>query len=733
MNTRLLLCTGTAMALAGLATPAMAQSDATAPAASSDDGGSSDGEIVVTALKRSQNLQDIPAAISAVSSEQLQQRGIDSIESLTSAVPNLDFGEHAGTTLISIRGVGSIVDSGITEPTVATYVDGVFMPRATMGYLRAVDLDRIEVLRGPQGTLYGRNATGGAINFIAKEPTRDFTAGFNLSTGSYDAFGASAYVSGPLSDTLSVRVSGGHEEDKGFVRLLPGNGHIGDQNSEYVRGAIKFEPSSDLTIDLWARYEESNGGGAYQQLFTPTFLPTTGQTTEPNQIYGDWPYILDTKTFIASGKIDAQLSDSIALRSITSYVDHKSRVDFDADATDVPFFYATNFKRPSESFGQEVSLIGDGDKFEWILGAYYFTEKAGNSLPLGLGAAAAGGFGVLPDTQLTQSVDTDTDSIAIFADGTYSVTDAFRINLGLRFNHEKKNFSQDLFLRLPDGTIVPLATDVPSSIKANRFLPKVNLQYDFSDGVSAYAQYSRGFKSGGANLPGGGGELLGAAGIYAPEVLDAFEIGLKTQTDDRRLTANFAGFYYDYKNLQVTITRPPAVTLVQNAPATIYGLEGEFKFRVNDAFTIDASANWLHARFRDFLSIDDARPALGQINLDGMQLPHAPNFSGSIGAQYRAEFSSGFLSSLTLRADASYRSKTVLRYFGQPQDVQKGYELVDLSATLGALDDKVRLRVFVNNVTDQLYRQNATYLVTGAYYGNYARPRTWGTQLSVDF
>jgi len=137
MNTRLLLCTGTAMALAGLATPAMAQSDATAPAASSDDGGSSDGEIVVTALKRSQNLQDIPAAISAVSSEQLQQRGIDSIESLTSAVPNLDFGEHAGTTLISIRGVGSIVDSGITEPTVATYVDGVFMPRATMGYLRA--------------------------------------------------------------------------------------------------------------------------------------------------------------------------------------------------------------------------------------------------------------------------------------------------------------------------------------------------------------------------------------------------------------------------------------------------------------------------------------------------------------------------------------------------------------------------------------------------------------------
>jgi len=730
MTKKMLLCAGTAILVSNMSGTAFAQTEsapvdeASAPA---------DGEIVVTALKRAQNLQDIPAAISAVSSEDLATRGIDNIESLTAAVPNLDFGEHAGTTLISIRGVGSIVDSGVTEPTVATYIDGVFMPRATMGYLRAVDLDRIEVLRGPQGTLYGRNATGGAINFIAKEPTRDVTAGVNLSTGSYDALGISGYLSGPLSDTISIRLSGGHEQDDGFVRWLPDKGRIGNINNDYVRGALRFEPGDNLTVDLWARYETSNGGGAYQQLFTPTFLPTTGQTTEPNQIYGDSPYVLNSKTFIASGKIDLKLTDSVSLRSVSGYVDHKNNVAFDADATDVPFFYATNFKRPSESFGQELSLIGESGNLEWILGGYYFTEKAGNALPLGIGAAAAGGFGVLPDTQLVQSVDTDTDSIAIFADATYSVSERFRINLGLRFNHEKKDFSQDLFLNLPDGTVVPLASDVQSSTKANKFLPKINLQYDFSDDVKAYAQYSRGFKSGGANLPGGAGELLGAAAIYRPEVLDAFEVGLKTQTSDRRLTANFAAFYYDYQGLQVTITRPPAVTLVQNAPATIYGLEGELRFEVADGFTLDASANWLHARFRDFLSIDDARPALGQINLDGMALPHAPNFSGSIGAQYRAELSGTFLSSLTLRADASYRSKNVLRYFGQPQDVQKGYELVDLSATIGALDDKVRLRFFVNNLTDQIYRQNATYLVTGAYYGNYGRPRTWGTQLSFDF
>lgn len=192
-----------------------------APPASSE-------EIVVTAMKRSQNLQDIPAAVSAVSGEALQARGLVDVQTITQAVPSVNFGQHAGTTLISIRGVGSTVDSGVTEPTVATYVDGVFMPRATMGFLRAVDLDRIEVLRGPQGTLYGRNATGGAINFISAAPTRTLSAGINLSAGSRQMFGASGFVSGPLSDTVLVRLSGGHEEDDGFVKLLPNKGRIFD-------------------------------------------------------------------------------------------------------------------------------------------------------------------------------------------------------------------------------------------------------------------------------------------------------------------------------------------------------------------------------------------------------------------------------------------------------------------------------------------------------------------------
>lgn len=692
-----------------------------------------DNAIVVTALRRSENLQDIPASISAIGSEELEARGIVSIQNISHAVPNVDFGEHAGTTLIAIRGVGSTVDSGVTEPTVATYVDGVFLPRATMGFMRAVDLDRIEVLRGPQGTLYGRNATGGAINFISQAPSQYLTGRINLSAGSRDAFGISGYVSGPLSDGVLVRLSGGHEEDRGFVRYLPDNGYIADTNVEYGRAALRLEPSSDLTVDLTARFEQTTGANAYQQLFTRTAIPTPGQSTEPHEIYGDYPYAGESETLIAAGTINWDFSDAVSLKSITSYVDHKSNVTFDADATDVAFYYAVNFVRPSESFGQELSLIGDSGPLQWILGAFYFEEEAGNQLPLGIGAALAPSLGLPAETQLVQGLDSDTKAIAVFADATYSITEAFRINLGLRYNHEEQDFLQNTFIRFPDQTIVPVALNVPTSLESDRFLPKVNLQYDVSENVNAYAQWSKGYKSGGMNLPGGGGEYAGPQGLYLPETIDAYEIGLKTESSDRRLTANFAAFYYDYKNLQVTITRGVNVTLVQNAPAKVYGLEGEGRYRLSDAFSLEASASYLHARFDEFFSIDDARPQLGLINLDGEQLPHAPDFSAALGAEYRIDLGDGLLSSLTLRGDASYKDRVVLRYFGTENDVQEAYALVNASATLADAGEDTRLRVFVNNITDKAYRLNTTYLATGAYMGNYAPPRTWGVQLSRQF
>lgn len=699
------------------------------------------GEIVVTATKRAQDVQEIPISVSSLGGDDLQARGLSSIEDIASAVPNLNFGDHVGSTLITIRGVGSTVDSGVTEPTVATYVDGAFLPRATMSNLRAVDLERIEVLRGPQGTLYGRNATGGAINFVSKAPSRDFTGGVNLGTGSRSAFSASGYVSGPIADGILVRLSGGHEEQDGFVKVLPNGKAVGNINSDYIRGAVRLEPTSALIMDLAVRYEKATGVNGLQQLLTPTALvPAALQTTAPNQLFADFPFAQNVETLVATGVINWDISSDITLRAVSSYVDHKSTVSIDGDATPVnivniqgfgtPALQAAlpagtlpriaaikGFERPSESFGQEFNLIGDTGSVKWVVGAYYFHENFDLNLPVVL-------FGVAP---VVQAVREKTESFALFADATISLSDKFGVNLGVRYNHETKDFLSNLSSNTTalGGPSVAFV-NVPGSLKSNKLLPKVGLQYKFSDDVNGYLQWQRGYKSGGQNL-----QLLPQ---YLPEGIDAYEVGLKTQFADRRATLNLAAFYYDYSNLQITANIPPTTTIVRNADARVYGLEGEFTFEPTDNFKLNASASLLNARFNSFSDFDQARPGT-PFNLKGEALPHAPDFSAQLGAEYSIPLGDGFFEKLTIRGDLNHSSSVVLRFFGTPNDTQKAYTVGNLSATLVANGGKSSLRFFVNNVGDTLYKQNVTYIaqIPEAYLGNYSRPREWGISLSHNF
>jgi iron complex outermembrane receptor protein len=697
------------------------------------------GEVIVTAMKRGENVQDIPASISAVSGEAMQDRGVSDIQDLQNVVPNLNWGEHFGTTLITIRGVGSTVDSGITEPTVALYVDGVFLPRSTMATLRGVDLARVEVLRGPQGTLYGRNATGGAINFISQEPTRTFSGAVSVLGGSRDQWGVNGFLSGPVAPGIFARLSGGHEEQDGYVRQIPFKERVGGTDVDYVRGALRLEPSDNLTIDLAVRYENNDAPIAIQQLFTLTPLPTSGQTVQPNRVYANVPSKADVETTVANATVNWRISDDVTLRAITSYVDHESRVDLDADATDFDIITAVDFFRPSESYGQEFNLIGTSGPLEWLVGAYYFKEDSAVSLPLLLGTVGGPGFGVPVGSQLIESVDSKTESKALFIDLKYAVTERLKLNVGLRYNRETQKFQQYSRLDLPGVGVVPLLPafaggPVPTRAKSEKVLPKIGLQFEVADDVNLYAQWSRGFKSGGQNLEGGAGLSVGTLGLYKPELIDAYEIGLKTQSREHRLTANFAAFYYDYKDLQVTKTIPPTTTLVQNADAKVYGAEAEIHWQATDQLSFDASGTLTHARFDGFESFDDARPTEGLQDLDGEPLPHAPDVTVQLGAEYRISLPTPLFSSLTLRGDVSYTDDVVLRYFGTPNDVQDGYTLVDLSAKLTDDDEKTILRLFVRNLTDKHYKQNVTYLgAFGAYYGNYAPPRTWGAQLTRRF
>lgn len=693
---------------------------------------SSESDIIVTATKRGERLQDVPAAITAIAGDDLSARGLVDLKGLATQVPSITYGQHAGSTQISIRGVGSTVDSGLTEPTVALYVDGIYLPRSTMALLRGVDVERVEVLRGPQGTLYGRNATGGAISYVSKAPSREFEGSATASTGSRGAWGLEGYVSGPLAEGVFVRLSGGHQEDNGFVRVVNTGQRLGNVNDDYVRLAVRLEPTDRLSVDLAVRYEENTGANAYQQLLTPAgalIPPTAGQTVAPHRIFGDGPFSQVQKTLILSGTVEAALSDNVTLKSVTGFIDHKNRISFDADATDYAFYNAIDAVRPSESFSQELNLVGESGRFEWILGAYYFEEDFSfvlpvdfvNGLPTGDPATS-----LPPGTRvLGGSLRDKTRSFALFGDATYSLSDWLRLNVGLRYNTEKKRFTSDNGATIPGVGFVGV-TGVKSQFQSDKLLPKVALQFDLSDDVNGYVQYQKGYKSGGQNL-----QLLPQ---YLPESIDAYEVGLKTQLFDRRLTANFAGFYYDYSDLQVTITIPPATTLVQNADVKVYGFEADLNLQVTDAFRLNAAATVLHARNKRFASIDDANPSAGLQDLSGKRISRAPDFTFSGGMEYRVDLGGSLLNALTLRGDVSYSSDVVLRYFGRPNDVQRRHALLNFSAALTDIDEKTSLRAFINNVTDKRYRLAVSYLgPIGAYVGNYGPPRTWGLQLNRKF
>jgi iron complex outermembrane receptor protein len=322
---------------------------------------------------------------------------------------------------------------------------------------------------------------------------------------------------------------------------------------------------------------------------------------------------------------------------------------------------------------------------------------------------------------------------------TYAFTDRLKTTLGLRYNDEEQDFLQDLFFNIPGVGTVPggaafAGGPISVSTSSDKILPKVAFQYEFSDNVNGYVQWSKGYKSGGLNLEGGNGLSTGTAGLYEPEEIDAYEVGLKSILFGGSVTANLAAFAYDYKGLQVTITVPPTTTLVQNADANVLGFEGELTWNPTEHLVLNAAATFLDAGFDGFTGFDDANPGSGVQDLDGKALPHAPEMTLGLGAEYEFELGGQLFSGLLVRGDAFYSDDVVLRYFGTPLETQDSYTLLNASATLVGADEKTSLRAFVRNIGDEEYLQNVTYIgAVGAFMGNYGAPRTWGVQVSRRF
>lgn len=725
--------------------PCLAQAAPQAVAAdgavSQADTGMSD--IVVTAQRRSEPLQRVPISVSALSGEMLASRNIVNVQDFSAIAPNVSFGELNGFARINIRGIGNQNYFTGGDPSVTMYVDGAVISQAAAQMSAFFDLERVEVLRGPQGTLYGRNATGGSVNLITRKPTDTFTGYVNLGLGNYDQVQAEGAVSGPIGGGLKARLSVLKQRRDGFGTNLFDGRDVDDANRLYARAQIEFESGIHdfLLTAQYGRERDANyqvhvfGGANPGRAGAPTGVLLGGTlASDPRDMNSEAPLRNRRKTYSVTGDYTAKLADGFTARSITNYRSYKQDFISDVDGTEKRYA-AVQQIIDSRQFSEEVQLNYDSSRSNAVGGLYYFHEQLDGNNNLGApgGPTVAPPQGGPPGAFVTSLIgDLRVRAYGVFAQGTFKLLPTVGLTGGLRYSDETRHGEGTT--RAPTASIPPVFT--VRRISNDDLSYKVGVDWNVTPAVLAYGSFSTGFKSGVIIV-------ASADPAAAPEKVKAWEIGLKSDFLDRRLRVNLAAFWYDYRDLQLAQLLPGAVTatITNAASARNKGIEAEITARPFDRLTIDAKIGYLDATFRNFQSRDPrvAPPAVSPLlNLSGNTLPYAPKWSGDIHGDFRIPL--GALEDkvrLTVGADAIFTSRVEFSAFNQPDLAQGGNTKYDVSLRLESYDRRWSLTGWVKNLTNEDTYANRTVggstSTNRAIYGVLTPPRTFGATAGVNF
>ncbi|MHA6766885.1 TonB-dependent receptor [Sphingobium ummariense] len=709
-------------------------------------GASGISDIVVTAQKRAESVQDIPIAVSAIGGAALAQRGATDLTAIASTVPGLNVSEQVGQARLTLRGIGVDNISTGAESSVAFNQDGVFFSRSAAALASFYDVERVEVLRGPQGTLYGRNATGGSVNILTNRPTFSTKGGISLTYGNYDTVNAEAYYSTGLSDKVAVRVAGQIQNHSGYGRNRLTGADVDDKHSQAVRGQLLFEPTEQLTILIGADYynqkDRSNtyhyfgpaGFTAAGDPVTPTGLLLGGFDPGPRNVASVRNPSNSAEFWGARADISYELTDNLTLRSLSAYRSSDFVVESDLNPIGVNLF-PIDFGETSGEYSQELQLNLDTDSHKLVVGAFYMHENIDGFIRGPLNLRAVGG----PDLFVQGFYSggrLKTDAAAVFAQDSYSVTDRLRLTLGARYSWEKKRVADQSdfnFDDLYDPANGPRGQVHRADKNFNAFTPKIGVDFDIADKTMVYASYSKGFKAGTFNLGSAGPAL-------DPEKVDAYEIGLKSTLLDGHLRANISGFYYDYSDLQVGKVQGQLLVLENAAAAEIYGIEGEFTLEPVRDLIVGVNASWLHARFKRYVTADQARPGgdgstrdengVPAFDLAGNALPQAPNYTIDLSAQYSFDVPGG---ALTIRGESFWSDRVFFSPFNLNYMSQPAYDVQNAYVTYRT-DSGLRLTGFIRNIGNETIRasgQVATTLLGSPVLGFVKPPRTYG--LTVAF
>lgn len=709
-------------------------------------------EIIVTAQKREESLQDLAASITAFNSAAIEERRLGDMANLAMATPGVSYRENANSAQVSIRGVGLLVVNGVAEANVATHVDGVFQPRTSASTLQMEDMERIEILRGPQGTLYGRNATGGTINYVSAKPTDEFEGSVTAGFGDYDWKKFSGYVSGPLiDDSVSGRLSAYYDERDGYYDNIFLDRDTFGSESKGVRGAISWTPTDNLSVDLSARHDEQeNDGGAVQALLRGTNPIVDGLEASGQIPVGSVIQDLDshetaaelfgssekeTNAFVA--EINYDLNDNISIKSLTGYTDHEFEDLIDGDGTNLGIVNVGNASKnerrhaESQAFSQEFNFSGAtfDDRLNWLVGLYYFTEDHDFMSPIEFPDPAVQvilGQGVALLSQEQGPFEEETESKAVFADVTYAMTDDVRLGLGVRYTEDTKDFTQTSMVELDLG--VPITVVSCEDLEINQEFDhtnyRVRAEWDVANDAMVYAQWQDGFKDGGLNVSV-------CNDTFPEEEIDAWEVGAKTSWLEGKLVLNLSAFYYGYDNLQILKFENAVDIAVEPVPeSTIQGAEIELLAGIADNWVLDVGVALLDAEIDEFEAFDASNPQLGVQDLSGNGLPQTPDHTINVGLEYGLDTDIG---SFQLRGEVFYSDSFNFSTFDNSYEAQDDYTVLNLYANYTNPSDSYMLRAFVRNATDEEYYNFLINAATTGVAGDYAPPRTYGVELNYRF
>jgi len=720
-------------------------------------------EVVVTARKREESLQDAPISITAFTGEGLERRNITALADVSKMTPNLVFNASAplsgssATSSVFIRGIGQNDYTLVTEPGVGIYVDGVYIARSVGGALDLVDVERIEILRGPQGTLFGRNTIGGAVSITSKKPTEDFGGKVQLTLGDDNLVDFKGKINLPISDTLLSSVAISSRQRDGYVKNVQNGLDLGNDDALSGRLALRWLASDTVTVD-WnfdATRERENGAASYAVAadgLSPlgaannaVFLgalgcaPPPGPLNNPNCFNSQWvtngkrvsngthPQYSDLDIWGTGLTVEWEVSDSLTFKSITSYRDLDSAFSQDADNTPIEQDHITH-QYEQDQFSQEFQLLGSflDDRLKTVLGLYYFEEEGQDVNIVSF-----------PVVLLHSGGSVDNESKAVFGQLTYDFTDALSVTLGLRYTKDEKVFLPDQFVLDPRLSAAPPTSYVvgtrmlplieePTDI--SEVTPMLNVSYDVSDAAMVYFTYSEGYKSGGYDQRVFPRNSQFRAPSFEPEFVDSYEVGFKYNSDDNRFRANGALFFMDYTDLQVAVVNNNVDVVTRNAgEAEIKGFELELAYIPANNWMIETSAGYTDAEYTD-LSAGAIAAGLSKSN----KLVNTPEWSLSAAVSYTQPFDDG--SELTFRLDGSHRSKVYFDITNTEVIAQGAVNLANFNInyqSAGAWN----VGVGVINLTDEDYHTNAfQHLVPfGIAYVNPARERELWVRVGYEF